>query len=618
MDANSRLVDFIDRCRNVARLTQEFATFLESCHRGKGADACSRASREAPGGESRLRMCLAQQPEPLRMELASFSPRKLAGLPPAVHPVREALQSLAQFVLAWDQIAAESPFNALDLYPDFHSAAVELNEAVKATEADVGKPDKLEWANADFEKPAAPPQPAQTTGAPSGGNDGQPNQTLAELITQFLHETGQYLAYWNLYEMELRLCKPTRQPWQGGTLVTRPSDREMEKIDRRHGEYMDWGVKMAATGERLAKCLIANGLSAAGVLKIVHRARGGGGGAAKVVEIWESVKVELQSVALQGANVRCDDSPTKRETNNGVSTGTKHTLTAPDQMLDKLTAAQAKHGNTQLRLIFLVTEPLSDGLLARVPPEIIHPAGAGGGISPDINIGGTGAMHFPSLGVSLFGVGSGNVSIGDRRIGIQCVLRCFGGCRSDATLAAVEAFREIGSEAGSIVHAQGLLAFESGDSPLVMWVLAMFAVLHKSTWFQPHDRVAGAFVVQPFAASIEAWRHIIGGRARVVFEAVESTLTNVEKPQDEPPVGPKRRRPTYERNLLWLRWAEEFGLKKAKVIGHVRSRWNALSDSERQKYAPYNTQVPKGKGGWDNVRKGIEAALEDRKSEAES
>lgn len=79
-----------------------------------------------------------------------------------------------------------------------------------------------------------------------------------------------------------------------------PSEEHLTEMMQIHGEHLDWGVKVKQTGRALAKSLITAGHEGAakGVLMLIHRARGGGGGAEKVIPIWESTKVELERVEL--------------------------------------------------------------------------------------------------------------------------------------------------------------------------------------------------------------------------------------------------------------------------------------------------------------------------------
>lgn len=69
-----------------------------------------------------------------------------------------------------------------------------------------------------------------------------------------------------------------------------------------------------------------------------------------------------------------------------------------------------------------------------------------------------------------------------------------------------------------------------------------------------------------------------------------------------------RKRQCLERNRTWLKWYEEIGAESPNVFGQIRDRWNSLSDSERAKYAPCSLRIPKGKNGYDTVRKAIQVA----------
>ncbi len=150
-------------------------------------------------------------------------------------------------------------------------------------------------ANSATDK-AMPQRP--TTCGPAAS--GPPVQTAPGMIAQFLKETGNYLTYWNLYRRAAENAKPTQQPWQGGTLITKPSEDQLAKMMELHEDHLDWGVKLEKTGRELAKSLTLGGYddAAKDVLTIIHRARGGGGGAQKVFPIWERTKTELERISI--------------------------------------------------------------------------------------------------------------------------------------------------------------------------------------------------------------------------------------------------------------------------------------------------------------------------------
>jgi hypothetical protein len=122
--------------------------------------------------------------------------------------------------------------------------------------------------------------------------------------------------------------------------------------------------------------------------------------------------------------------------------------------------------------------------------------------------------------------------------------------------------------------------------------------------------------------SLQSWIEEAASNAsippsKVLSTNVPPTALDAEARGTESKQGPKRR-PTYERNWLWLKWAMEIGLDSGKVFSRVRDRWNALSEKERRKYGPHYQVLPKGTAGWDRVRKGIKTAEIDQATESES
>lgn len=61
------------------------------------------------------------------------------------------------------------------------------------------------------------------------------------------------------------------------------------------------------------------------------------------------------------------------------------------------------------------------------------------------------------------------------------------------------------------------------------------------------------------------------------------------------------------RNALFLKWFRELTADATNAFGQIRDRWNAMSAEERKAYAPCNNQLPRGKPGYDTVRKAIES-----------
>lgn len=145
MGADSHPVEFIDRARNVAILTVNLASYVQRCHRSTTPDAART-----------LRIDLARNSQPVLDVLAGFSSDELSGLPPRLHPIRVNLQSLGKVVRKWHATASKSPDNSLGSYPDLHTVAIQLHEAIKTLDDAISAPDRLQWTDEDFSSAAAP------------------------------------------------------------------------------------------------------------------------------------------------------------------------------------------------------------------------------------------------------------------------------------------------------------------------------------------------------------------------------------------------------------------------------------------------------------------------------
>jgi hypothetical protein len=79
-----------------------------------------------------------------------------------------------------------------------------------------------------------------------------------------------------------------------------------------------------------------------------------------------------------------------------------------------------------------------------------------------------------------------------------------------------------------------------------------------------------------------------------------------------PEASGEKERPAYGRDHLWLGWYDDTNGGEYRSCGKVRDKWNAMSEQEREPYAPHNRKLPRGKPGWDRVRKGIAKAQKER------
>ncbi len=81
-------------------------------------------------------------------------------------------------------------------------------------------------------------------------------------------------------------------------IQVKPNEEQLKRLTALTQAQGDWRNRLVETGRKLAKLLQSEG-DLSGILKIIHRADGGGGGAAKVAEIWEDVKIELEKILLR-------------------------------------------------------------------------------------------------------------------------------------------------------------------------------------------------------------------------------------------------------------------------------------------------------------------------------
>jgi hypothetical protein len=73
-------------------------------------------------------------------------------------------------------------------------------------------------------------------------------------------------------------------------------------------------------------------------------------------------------------------------------------------------------------------------------------------------------------------------------------------------------FRELGSEAGAVVHVHDLVrGIQSYDSPLVLWSLIVYRTLQGSAWLSQIDGITEnpALHFNPFAASVETLKRLL-------------------------------------------------------------------------------------------------------------
>lgn len=82
--------------------------------------------------------------------------------------------------------------------------------------------------------------------------------------------------------------------------------------------------------------------------------------------------------------------------------------------------------------------------------------------------------------------------------------------------------------------------------------------------------------------------------------------------QQNPDLTDANDRPAKARDHLWLEWNERDSL----TPGKIRDKWNQLDEQRRIKLSPKRpNKIARGEGGIDTVKKALNKAKEENKSE---
>jgi hypothetical protein len=177
-------------------------------------------------------------------------------------------------------------------------------------------------------------------------------------------------------------------------------------------------------------------------------------------------------------------------------------LRTPAQLLEAFAGAAAKFPGCPQMVAFL-NSAREDGLVT-VPSPFL-PRSVDGQPMGQLNIGGTGKAVF-GHNATLYGIGGARVAseTGKRNVGFVL----YGTANDEAATT----FRELGGEAGVVVHVHDLVrGIQSYDRPLVLWSLIVFETLQGSAWLSQVDGITDkpAFRFNPFAASVETLKRLV-------------------------------------------------------------------------------------------------------------
>lgn len=178
-------------------------------------------------------------------------------------------------------------------------------------------------------------------------------------------------------------------------------------------------------------------------------------------------------------------------------------LRTPAQLLEAFAGAAARFPACP-RMVAFLNSAREDGLVT-VPPSFVPRKEDGQPVVGQLNIGGTSKTVF-GHGATFYGIGGARMTT--ERGGLNVGFVLYGVGNDDAATK----FRELGNEAGVVVHVHDLVrGIQTYDRPLVLWSLIVYETLQGSEWLSRIDGIAEnpALHFNPFTASVEALKRLL-------------------------------------------------------------------------------------------------------------
>jgi hypothetical protein len=178
-------------------------------------------------------------------------------------------------------------------------------------------------------------------------------------------------------------------------------------------------------------------------------------------------------------------------------------LRTPAQLLDAFAKAAAQFSDCP-RMVAFPNSARQDGLVA-VPPSFIPRKEDGEPAVGQLNIGGTAKAVF-GYHDTFYGIGGARLATDRGDLNIGFVL--YGASNDEA----VTRFRELGNEAGVVIHVHDLVpGIQNYDNPLVLWCVTVYATLQGSAWLSQIDGITEnrPLHFNPFAASVETFKRLL-------------------------------------------------------------------------------------------------------------
>jgi hypothetical protein len=178
-------------------------------------------------------------------------------------------------------------------------------------------------------------------------------------------------------------------------------------------------------------------------------------------------------------------------------------LRTPAQLLEAFASAAAKFPACP-RMVAFLNSAREDGLVT-VPSSFVPRKADGQPVVGQLNIGGSSKSVFGS-GATFYGIGGARIASERGSLNVGFVL--YGSGNDEAATK----FRELGNEAGVVVHVHDLVrGIQSYDWPLVLWSLIVYDTLQGSAWLSQIDGITEnpALHFNPFAASVETMKRLL-------------------------------------------------------------------------------------------------------------
>jgi hypothetical protein len=228
---------------------------------------------------------------------------------------------------------------------------------------------------------------------------------------------------------------------------------------------------------------------------------------ALTVKAAEELPLEDAMGKLDAAESRRDDAnhPGSKRADAGddKNVAPSQTLRTPEQLLEAFARAAARFPACP-RMIAFLNSARADGLVT-VPSSFVPSKADGQPVVGQLNIGGTSKMLFGPE-ATFYGIGGARMAseTGNRNVGFVL----YGAANDEAATT----FRELGGEAGVVVHVHDLVrGIQSYDRPLVLWSFIVYETLQGSAWLSQIDGIADnpALHFNPFAASVETLKRLL-------------------------------------------------------------------------------------------------------------